>query len=87
MRYLTNCLIFLAESISTDSVRNCLKLFEKWSVIEVCNQRGMRLISLNTLYEMSRESLNSIVKKIEAVVPKYNASYFSQQKLLNDPPV
>ncbi|XP_023176591.2 glycerol-3-phosphate acyltransferase 1, mitochondrial isoform X2 [Drosophila hydei] len=76
-----------AESISTDSVRNCLKLFEKWSVIEVCNQRGMRLISLNTLYEMSRESLNSIVKKIEAVVPKYNASYFSQQKLLNEPPV
>ncbi|EDW14535.1 glycerol-3-phosphate acyltransferase 1, mitochondrial isoform X1 [Drosophila mojavensis] len=74
-----------AESISTDSVRNCLKLFEKWSVIEVCNQRGLRLISLNTLYEMSRESLNSIVKKIEAVVPKFNAVHFSQQKLLNDP--
>ncbi|XP_030558993.1 glycerol-3-phosphate acyltransferase 1, mitochondrial [Drosophila novamexicana] len=74
-----------AESISTDSVRNCLKLFEKWSVIEVCNQRGMRLISLNTLYEMSCESLNTIVKKIEAVVPKFNAGHFSQ-KQLNDPP-
>ncbi|XP_068153622.1 glycerol-3-phosphate acyltransferase 1, mitochondrial isoform X1 [Drosophila tropicalis] len=61
-----------AESISTDSVRNCLKLLEKWSVIEVCNQRGMRLISLNTLYEMSQESLNTIIKKIEAVVPKFN---------------
>ncbi|XP_033167112.1 glycerol-3-phosphate acyltransferase 1, mitochondrial isoform X1 [Drosophila mauritiana] len=66
-----------AESISTDSVRNCLKLLEKWSVIEVCNQQGMRLISLNTLYEMSRESLNSIVKKIDAIVPKFNSGYFS----------
>ncbi|XP_017847743.1 glycerol-3-phosphate acyltransferase 1, mitochondrial isoform X1 [Drosophila busckii] len=67
-----------AESISTDSVRNCLKLLEKWSVIEVCHQSGMRLISLNTLYEMSRESLSSIVKKIEAVVPKFQTGYFSQ---------
>ncbi|XP_017099991.2 glycerol-3-phosphate acyltransferase 1, mitochondrial isoform X1 [Drosophila bipectinata] len=66
-----------AESISTDSVRNCLKLLEKWSVIEVCNQQGMRLISLNTLYEMSRESLNTIVKKIDAIVPKYNSDYFN----------
>ncbi|XP_034128048.1 glycerol-3-phosphate acyltransferase 1, mitochondrial isoform X2 [Drosophila guanche] len=65
-----------AESISTDSVRNCLKLLEKWSVIEVCNQQGMRLISLNTLYEMSRESLNTIVKKIGAIVPKLNDGYF-----------
>ncbi|XP_001358255.4 glycerol-3-phosphate acyltransferase 1, mitochondrial isoform X1 [Drosophila pseudoobscura] len=64
-----------AESISTDSVRNCLKLLEKWSVIEVCNQQGMRLISLNTLYEMSRDSLNTIVKKIDAIVPKLNAGY------------
>ncbi|XP_034487418.1 glycerol-3-phosphate acyltransferase 1, mitochondrial isoform X2 [Drosophila innubila] len=68
-----------AESISTDSVRNCLKLLEKWSVIEVCNQRGMRLISLNTLYEMSRDSLNTIVQKIEAVLPKFNAGHFRQQ--------
>ncbi|XP_037732368.1 glycerol-3-phosphate acyltransferase 1, mitochondrial isoform X1 [Drosophila subpulchrella] len=66
-----------AESISTDSVRNCLKLLEKWSVIEVCNQQGMRLISLNTLYEMSRESLNAIVKKIDAIVPKFNTGYFN----------
>ncbi|XP_032593091.1 glycerol-3-phosphate acyltransferase 1, mitochondrial isoform X2 [Drosophila grimshawi] len=74
-----------AESISTDSVRNCMKLLEKWSVIEVCNQRGMRLISLNNLYEVSRESLNTIIKKIEAVVPNYNAGYFSQ-KLFNELP-
>ncbi|KAH8306284.1 hypothetical protein KR018_006101 [Drosophila ironensis] len=66
-----------AESISTDSVRNCLKLLEKWSVIEVCNQQGMRLISLNTLYEMSRESLGTIVKRICASVPKFNSHYFS----------
>ncbi|KAL7731159.1 hypothetical protein ACLKA6_014353 [Drosophila palustris] len=72
-----------AESISTDSVRNCLKLLEKWSVIEVCNQRGMRLISLNTLYEMSRESLNTIVKKIEVVLPKFNSGHFRQQ-MFND---
>ncbi|KAH8383971.1 hypothetical protein KR009_011561 [Drosophila setifemur] len=68
---------FLAESLSTDSVRNCLKLLEKWSVIEVCNQQGMRLISLNTLYEMSRESLNTIVKKIDCMVPKLNSGYFN----------
>ncbi|KAH8388401.1 hypothetical protein KR093_005777 [Drosophila rubida] len=67
-----------AESISTDSVRNCLKLLEKWSVIEVCNKRGMRLISLNTLYEMSRDSLNTIVKKIEVIMPRFNKGHFSQ---------
>ncbi|KAH8288583.1 hypothetical protein KR054_005612 [Drosophila jambulina] len=67
-----------AESISTDSVRNCLKLLEKWSVIEVCNQQGLRLISLNTLYEMSRESLNTIVKKIDGIVPKFNSGYFAE---------
>jgi len=52
-------------------------------VIEVCNQRGMRLISLNTLYEMSRDSLNTIVKKIEAVMPKYKSGHFRQQ-MFND---
>lgn len=46
-------------------------------MIEVCNQQGMRLISLNTLYEMSRESLNTIVKKVDAIVPKFNSDYFN----------
>jgi len=52
-------------------------------VIEVCNQRGMRLISLNTLYEMSRDSLKTIVKKIEAIMPKYKSGHFRQQ-MFND---
>ncbi|XP_067618536.1 glycerol-3-phosphate acyltransferase 1, mitochondrial isoform X2 [Eurosta solidaginis] len=58
-----------AESVSTDSVRNCLKLLEKWSVLEICNDHGLRLLSLGTLYETSKESVKTIVARIAKLVP------------------
>uniref|UniRef100_A0A1A9WY40 Phospholipid/glycerol acyltransferase domain-containing protein n=1 Tax=Glossina brevipalpis TaxID=37001 RepID=A0A1A9WY40_9MUSC len=65
-----------AESISTDSVRNCLKVLEKWSVIEISNQSGLRLLALGTLYETSRSSLKNIVQRISDIVPYYDNDYF-----------
>ncbi|XP_023291994.2 glycerol-3-phosphate acyltransferase 1, mitochondrial isoform X1 [Lucilia cuprina] len=65
-----------AESISTDSVRNCLKVLEKWYVIEISNQCGLRLLALGTLYETSRDSLKNIVQRITNIVPLYNNGYF-----------
>lgn len=38
------------ESISTDSIRNCIKLFEKWQVMETETTNGVRLVSLCLLY-------------------------------------
>ncbi|XP_073818960.1 glycerol-3-phosphate acyltransferase mino isoform X3 [Musca autumnalis] len=65
-----------AESISTDSVRNCLKVLEKWFVIEITNQSGLRLLALRTPYETSRDSLKSIVQRMSNIVPQYNNGYF-----------
>ncbi|XP_005184270.2 glycerol-3-phosphate acyltransferase 1, mitochondrial isoform X1 [Musca domestica] len=65
-----------AESISTDSVRNCLKVLEKWFVIEITNQSGLRLLALRTPYEASRDSLKSIVQRMSNVVPLYDNGYF-----------
>ncbi|XP_037946476.1 glycerol-3-phosphate acyltransferase 1, mitochondrial isoform X2 [Teleopsis dalmanni] len=65
-----------AESVSIDSVRNCLKLLEKWSVVQIYNANGMRLIALNRLYELNIESLNPIIQRISAVVPIYDNGYF-----------
>lgn len=39
------------ESISTDSIRNCIKLFEKWSIIDISTRTGARLLSLNPVYD------------------------------------
>ncbi|XP_054726101.1 glycerol-3-phosphate acyltransferase 1, mitochondrial isoform X1 [Anastrepha obliqua] len=58
-----------AESVSTDSVRNCLKLLEKWSVLEICNDHGLRLLTLGTLYDTSKESIKTIVGRIAKIVP------------------
>ena len=68
--------LFTAESISTDSVRNAMKLLEKWTVIEICNQRGLRLISLCDRYENSKDNLKVIVERIAAIVPNYKNGYF-----------
>ncbi|XP_011198610.2 glycerol-3-phosphate acyltransferase 1, mitochondrial isoform X1 [Bactrocera dorsalis] len=58
-----------AESVSTDSVRNCLKLLEKWSVLEISNDHGLRLLTLGTLYETSKESIKTIIGRIAKIVP------------------
>ncbi|KAL5282451.1 GPAM family protein [Megaselia abdita] len=57
------------ESVSTESVKNCLKLFEKWSVINIYSQHGLRLLSLGSLYDSSLDSLNNIIHRIESIVP------------------
>lgn len=55
------------ECISTDSIRNCLKLLEKWTVVETDARSGVKIISLNLLYN-SMMGVQSIVNKIEKFV-------------------
>lgn len=55
------------ESISTDSIRNCMKLMEKWTVTETDTQSGLRVISLSPFYS-SLTGVQSIVEKIEKFV-------------------
>ncbi|KAG5671432.1 hypothetical protein PVAND_001628 [Polypedilum vanderplanki] len=59
--------ITYGEAISTDSIRNCLKLLEKWSVIEIDNQSGVRIILLNSLYN-SKTAVESVIEKIHKFV-------------------
>ncbi|XP_070498009.1 glycerol-3-phosphate acyltransferase 1, mitochondrial-like [Chironomus tepperi] len=56
--------ITYGEAISTDSIRNCLKLLQKWSVVEVDVQSGKRIILLTSLYN-SISSIEEVVEKIE----------------------
>lgn len=58
------------ESISTESIRNCLKLMEKWSVLEIFNQHGLRLLSLGIIYDSTSDGVEPIVNRIRAIVPK-----------------
>ncbi|XP_052869572.1 glycerol-3-phosphate acyltransferase 1, mitochondrial [Anopheles cruzii] len=56
------------ESISTDTVRNCLKVFEKRSYIETTNNSGVRLVSLLPPFDSEAE-VQSIVQQVEYFVP------------------
>ncbi|XP_053682583.1 glycerol-3-phosphate acyltransferase 1, mitochondrial isoform X2 [Sabethes cyaneus] len=56
------------ESISTDSVRNCLKVLEKRSYIEISNNNGSRIVSLASQYDSSLE-VQSIIRSMEKFVP------------------
>uniref|UniRef100_U5EQV3 Putative mitochondrial glycerol-3-phosphate acyltransferase gpat n=1 Tax=Corethrella appendiculata TaxID=1370023 RepID=U5EQV3_9DIPT len=56
------------ESISTDSIKNCLKLFEKRSIIEIKNNNGVRLIQLNCAHETTL-GVQNIIQSIEKFVP------------------
>lgn len=60
-------LISYGESISTDSIKNCLKLLEKWTVIEVSLTGGTRKISLNGLFNSDVE-IKLVKEKIEKFV-------------------
>lgn len=55
--------ITYGESISTDSIRNCIKLLEKWQVMETEVNDGIRLVSLCLLYN-SPIGVQSIIDKI-----------------------
>lgn len=56
------------ESISTDTVRNCLKLLEKRSNIEITNNAGVRIVSL-TASNDSTEQVQAIIESMEQFVP------------------
>ncbi|XP_049285488.1 glycerol-3-phosphate acyltransferase 1, mitochondrial isoform X3 [Anopheles funestus] len=56
------------ESISTDTVRNCLKVFQKRSYIEITNNNGVRLVSLQAPFDVMAE-LQSIVQQVHIFVP------------------
>ncbi|XP_053671320.1 glycerol-3-phosphate acyltransferase 1, mitochondrial [Anopheles nili] len=56
------------ESISTDTVRNCLKVFQKRSYIEITNNNGVRLVSLMPPFDTLTEVQN-IVQQVHIFVP------------------
>lgn len=59
----------LGESISVDSIRNCIKLFEKWSILEISNATGVRLISLCNVHD-STIGVENVIQRIQKYVPK-----------------
>ncbi|EAT41268.1 AAEL007080-PA [Aedes aegypti] len=56
------------ESISTDTVRNCLKVLEKRSAIEIVNNNGVRLVSLAPAFDSPTE-VQTIIHSMEKFVP------------------
>lgn len=59
--------ITYGESISTDSIKNCLKLMEKWCVVEIHANDGIRKLSLCHDYD-SIEGVQEIIDRIERFV-------------------
>lgn len=59
--------ITYGESISTDSIKNCLKVLEKWTVVDVDAHSGVRVISLNPIYN-TLGGVQNVVDKIEKFV-------------------
>lgn len=55
------------ESISTDTIRNCMKVLEKQSYIEVTNIDGVRHVALGSNYE-SADRVDEIIARIESVM-------------------
>lgn len=55
------------ESISTDSIKNCMKLMEKWTVTEATIQNGARLMSLSSAFN-SPAGVQDVIEKIEKFV-------------------
>ncbi|XP_037027225.1 glycerol-3-phosphate acyltransferase 1, mitochondrial isoform X2 [Bradysia coprophila] len=56
------------ESVSTDSIRNCIKVFEKWSVIEISSCTGVRMISLGPMFD-NNSGIDNTIQRIQKVVP------------------
>jgi len=56
-----------SESISTDTIRNCIKLFEKWGVVVISSRTGAKLISLHPVYD-SALGVKTTVERIEKFV-------------------
>lgn len=56
------------ESISTDTIRNCMKMLEKLSAIEITSTTGVRLVSLGRDYDSSN-GVQNIIERIQSIVP------------------
>lgn len=56
-----------SESVSMDSIKNCLKLLEKWEVLEVSSTHGLRLLALEPAYE-SLSGIEGLIEKFESYV-------------------
>jgi glycerol-3-phosphate O-acyltransferase 1/2 len=63
-----NCECRYGESVSTDSVRNCVKIMQKNSIVDLTNNHGIRLIALNSVYD-SAMGVENVIKKFEKFVP------------------
>lgn len=59
--------IAYGEAVSTDSIKNCLKLLVKWSVVEVDVQSGVRILLLTSLYN-SQAGVEGVIEKIQKFV-------------------
>lgn len=59
----------IAESISTDTVRNCIKLLDKWCVLEVHCAPSGRQLSLRQHFDTERGVLDTIERLQDIVVP------------------
>lgn len=62
--------ISFGESMSTDSIKNCLKLLEKWSVVEVRLNSSVRQINLCPKYNSfdARFEIQAVAERIERFV-------------------
>lgn len=56
-------MFFTEECVSVDSIKNALKLFQKWEVLECHSEKKLRLYYLKENYDNS-ESLRSIYERI-----------------------
>lgn len=56
------------ESISTDSIRNCLKMLEKLKIIDIKNNGGVRQVSLTDDND-DEQSVEAVVERILRTVP------------------
>lgn len=52
------------ESISVDTIRNCIKLLEKWTVVVVDSRTGVRMIELGENFD-SHYCIREVVDRIE----------------------
>ncbi|XP_031639080.1 glycerol-3-phosphate acyltransferase 1, mitochondrial isoform X2 [Contarinia nasturtii] len=56
-----------SESISTDTMRNCMKMLEKSGYIEVSNVGGTRIVALSKKYD-NIDGVQDITKQIDSIV-------------------
>lgn len=65
--HISNLSVFAGESISTDTIRNCMKMLEKCGYIEITNFNGTRIIYLNKKYD-NMDGVREITERIESIV-------------------